>query len=380
MPAFKDSALSVSVSNFARPAIASGRIYIVEVLLNLLIRTLRLAAIALALLGVSAAHAQGLTKVRFSLDWRFEGQTSFLHMAKINGWFEQEGLDVQIDAGNGSAAAIQRIASGAYDIALGDITALIEFMGNNPGPSRMQMVYLLYDEAPIALYSLKKFGYKSVADAAAKPVTGHTFEIHRKLWPLIARAAKFDPEQVKWVTLDASLRANALIKGDAQFTGGFYNMPLEFYARGVKPEELQEFRIADLGIKVYGNGVIVSSKLIAESPKAVAAFVKVVNRAFRDGLSDPATSIRFLKQREPLVDEKTELQRFTMLFPAMLTDRSRSNGLGAVNKLILDTQVEDVATSFRLKTRPSSDLIFNSSFLPPKSDRIPLPGKLAAAK
>ena len=332
------------------------------------------------LLAPGTVQAQGPVKIRFSLDWRFEGQTSFLHMAKLNGWFEQEGLDVQIDAGNGSAAAIQRIASGAYDIALGDITALIEFMGNNPGPTRMQMVYLLYDEAPIALYSLKKYGYKTVADAAAKPVTGHTFEIHRKLWPLIARAAKFDPEQVKWVTVDAALRANTLIKGDAQFTGGFYNMPLEFFARGVKPDELQEFRIADLGIKVYGNGVIVSSRLINENPKAVAAFVKVVNRAFREGLADPATSIRFLKQREPLVDEKAELQRFTMLFPAMLTERSRSNGLGAVNKLILDNQVDDVASSFKLKTKPSPDLIFNSAFLPPKAERLPLPGRQAAAR
>ena len=202
--------------------------------------------------------------------------------------------------GNGSAAGIQRIASGAYDIALADISSLIEFMANNPGPTRMQAVYLLYDSAPLAYFTLKKSGINSIAGLQGRSIAAAPFEVTRKMWPVIARAAKIDPASVKWVTIDPTLRSNTVIKGDADASSGFFNANLEYYARGVKPDELLMFPVADLGLKVYGNAIMASSRLIAENPKAVAAFVKVANRAFREGLADPVTAMRYLKQREPL--------------------------------------------------------------------------------
>jgi NitT/TauT family transport system substrate-binding protein len=332
-------------------------------------RTLLLAALALLPFG---AAAQNLTKIKFSLDWKFEGQTAFFHMAKAKGYFEKEGLDVTIDTGNGSAAAMTRIASGSYDIALGDVSALIEFTGNNPGPTRMQAVYQLYDELPLAYFTLKKSGIKSISDFSGKSIASANFEVTRKLFPMFAKVARIDPASIKWVTIDPALRVNMVLKGEADLCGGFLNVPLEFVARGVKAEDVTTIKVSDLGIRAYGNAVIASSKLIADNPKAVAGFVRATNRAFREALADPAASIKFLKAREPLVDEALELQRFTMMIPAMLTARSYSNGLGSINKLVLDNQVDDVSATFALKSKPISDLIFNSAFMPPQSERMPI--------
>src|SRR5690349_12277594 len=99
---------------------------------------LRLAiAVVVSLLACGPALAQ--TKVKFTLDWKFEGQTSFMWLGLERGYFQKEGLDVQVDAGAGSATAIQRIHTGAYDAGLGDISALIEYYGNNPGQTKVQM-------------------------------------------------------------------------------------------------------------------------------------------------------------------------------------------------------------------------------------------------
>ena len=318
----------------------------------------------------ASAHAQ--TKIKFTLDWRFEGQTSFMWLGLARGYFQQEGLDVQVDAGAGSASAIQRIHTGAYDAGLGDISALIEYFGNNPGETRLQMVYLQYDEAPIAYYALKKSGLRTIPDLAGKRITGAPFEVSRKMFPVFAGAAKIDPASVTWITVDPALRTNAVIKGDADACGGFMNIPLEFEARGVKRDELTEMRVSDIGVRVYGNGVLVSTKMIAENPKAVAGLIRALNRSFREGLADPAAAVKALKAREPLAEEKIELERFTLLFPAILTARVRAGGLGAVDKAVLAKQIEYVASTVKLKSVPSVDALYNDAFLPPRAERLPL--------
>src|SRR5207245_11727704 len=78
---------------------------------------IRTAFFILLLALAQAAGAQ--TKIKMTLDWRFEGQTSFMWLGLARGYFQQEGLDVQVDAGSGSTAAIQRIDPRASDLALG---------------------------------------------------------------------------------------------------------------------------------------------------------------------------------------------------------------------------------------------------------------------
>jgi NitT/TauT family transport system substrate-binding protein len=317
------------------------------------------------------AAVEAQTKIKMTLDWRFEGQTSFMWLGLQRGYFQKEGLDVQVDAGSGSTAAIQRIHTGAYDMGLGDMSALIEYYGNNPGQTRLQMVYLQYDEAPLAYYALKKSGAKSIADLAGKSISGQPFEVTRKMFPVFAHAAKIDPASVKWVTVDSQLRSNAVITGAAFACGGFFTVPLEFEARGVKREDLVELKVSDVGVRVYGNGLMVSSELIQKNPKAVQGFVRAMNRAFREMLAEPEASVKALNARDPLTEFKQEMERLSLLRPAILTSRTKDTGLGHVDVPTLEKQIEYVASSVPLKAKPAAAQVFNASFLPPLAERLP---------
>jgi NitT/TauT family transport system substrate-binding protein len=54
---------------------------------------------------------------------------------------------------------------------------------------------------------------------------------------------------------------------------------------------------------------------------------------------------------------------------SIATPDFRSNGIGAINKLRFEDTVAQVVSAFGLKTTPNVDNLFNSSFLPSRSER-----------
>ena len=99
--------------------------------------------------------------------------------------------------------------------------------------------------------------------------------------------------------------------------------------------------------------------------------MRATNRALKEGLADPAASVKYLKQRDPLIDEAYETQRFILMAPSMITEYTRANGLGGVDPKVLARQVDEVGATFGAKTKVNAEQIFNASFLPPRAERIP---------
>ncbi|MBL8386572.1 MAG: ABC transporter substrate-binding protein [Burkholderiales bacterium] len=330
------------------------------------------AGVALALsLATPLAQAQAPTKLRVSMGWRFQGPQGIFLMARDRGYFKAEGLDVQIDPGSGSAGSIQRLVTGAYDMAVGDTSTLIEFLGNNPGQARMQVVYMFQDQSAVTVWTLKRHNIRSLRDLDGKVVSGAPFETARRLWPMIAKANGMKPDTVKWASMDGQIRATAVIRGEAVAMGGFANAWNEFTSRGISREEVVGFPLTAMGIDIYGDAVMATNKLIEENPKAVAAFLRAFNRAFVETWRNPKVTVEWLKKAEPLTDERIELQNLEAILPFVVNDFTRANGFGLISKVKLESQVEDVSAALGTKSRTSPDIIFNSNFLPPKAQRMP---------
>ena len=331
------------------------------------------AALSLAAI-VGSAVAQQPTKIRFILDWRFEGPASLFLMGVNKGYYKQEGLDVTIDAGTGSGAAVTRVASGVYEMGFADIAAMIEFIGNNPDNpgSKMQAVYMLYDATPAAVFALKKSGIKTPADLNGKTLGAPVFDAGRKAFPIFVAANKLNAASIKWTSMDPPLRETMLAKGDVDAITGFtFTSLLNLNARGVKDEDIVILKYPDHGVKLYGNAVIASQKFITENPKAVEGFLRALSKGIRDVVKDPDGAIdSVLKQRDPLFDTALEKRRLKMAFNDVIaTPEYRAGGIGTIDKNRFDDTVKQVSSAFNLKTTPSADSLFNSSFMPSAADR-----------
>jgi len=324
----------------------------------------------------AVSHAND-TQIRFQLDWRFEGPSAPFLMAAEKGYFADEGLDVQIDSGSGSAGAINRVASGAYEMGFGDLNALVEFLAENPDGPGIQGVYIVYDGTPAAVFARKDRGIESPADLAGKTIAAPAFDTGYRAWGVFAAANDLDADAVEWQNVDPTLRETLLTRGDVDAITGFYfTSLLNLEERGMSEEELTIMPFPEYGVPLYGNAIIASESFAEENPEAVQGFLRAFNRALGDTIADPEAAIEYVKNRDGLIDVEMETRRLKLALDGVVdTPETRENGVGGVDNERLAQAIQLVADAYDLTLIPSPDQVFSSNYLPAQEERMLFPAE-----
>ena len=332
------------------------------------------AALAFALSLSTGAQAQ--TKIKFQLDWRFEGPAALFLAAKSKGYFDAEKLDVTIDAGNGSGNTVNRVASGAYEMGFADLAALMEFHGNNVNaPGKPLAVMMVYNTTPAAVFSLKKTGIKTPADLQGKKLGAPVFDAGRKAFPIFAKANGIDLAKIQWTAMDPPLRETMLARGDIDAATGFYfTSLLNLNARGVKTEDVAVMHYGDYGVKMYGNAVIVSDEFAKKNPEAVKGFLRALTKGIKDVLANPEEAVKLVKERDGIIDSTMETRRLKLAIEGSInTPSAKAEGFGAVNGPRLSLMTSQVADAFTTKDRIDVSKVWSDKFLPTKAELNILP-------
>ena len=320
-------------------------------------------------LGAGLAHAQE-TPIKFQLDWRFEGPSAFFLLPVTQGLFKAEKLNVTVDAGNGSGNAVNRVASGTYDMGFADLAALMEFHANNPtAPNKPVAVMMVYNNTPAAVFSLKKAGIKTPADLAGKKLGAPVFDAGRRAFPIFQKANNIGA--VNWVSMDPSLRETMLARGDVDAITGFYfTSLLNLEARGIKADELAVQLYPNYGVKLYGNAIIAGEDFVKKNPEAVKAFLRAFAKGSRAVIADPKAATAIVKERDGIVSAELEERRLRLAIDsAVATPDAKAEGYGQVSGPRLALMASQVADAYATKGRINPDAVWNGSFLPTAAER-----------
>jgi NitT/TauT family transport system substrate-binding protein len=333
-------------------------------------RSLLQTAVLLAAAGsFSLAHAQALTPIKFQLDWRFEGPAALFLQPVAKGHFKAAGLDVSVDAGNGSGGAVQRVASGTYDMGFADLAAVMEFHANNPDAQNKPVaVMMVYNNTPASVMALKKSGITKPADLAGKKLGAPVFDAGRRAFPIFQKANSVGT--VQWTAMDPPLRETMLVRGDVDAITGFtFTSLLNLEARGAKAADVVVLPYPDYGVKLYGNAIIVSPKLMKDNPAAVKAFLSAFAKGAREVIANPAAAIESVKARDGIIDSKLETRRLQLAIDTVINSAdARAEGFGAVNAGRLALMASQVSDAFATKTRVDPATVWNGTLLPPAAE------------
>ena len=343
--------------------------------MSLYIRVRR-ALLALLASPALCIPAWAQTPIKFQLDWRFEGPSALFLAPAAKGYFKAAGLDVSIDAGNGSGGTVNRVASGTYDMGFADMAALMEFHANNPdAPNKPVALLMVYNNTPAAVMALKKSGIRKPADLNGKNLGAPGFDAGRKAFPIFAKANAISG--FKWTSMDPALRETMLVRGDIDAITGFgFTSILNLEARGVKASDIVVLSYPDHGVKLYGNAIIASPRLVNENPAAIKAFVTAFLKGAQEVMASPDAAIEYVRQRDGIINVELEKRRLRLAIDAVIASPdAREQGFGTVQPGRLALMASQVSDAFGTKTRVDPAAVWTDAFLPPAAALSILPPK-----
>ena len=332
---------------------------------------LRLLALFSALLFSSLSLAQKETAVRFALDWRFEGPAAPYLVAIDKGYYKQEGLNVSIDPGSGSVEGINRVASGAYDVGFCDINLLVKYR-DNPRNLPVKAVMMVYDTPAFSIVSLKKNGIAKPKDLEGKTLGAPAADGAYAQWKIFVQANGIDASKVKIENVGFPVREPMLQSGQVDAITGFsFSSFINLKSMNVPVDDIVVMLMADYGVNLYGNTIIVNPKFAADKPDAVKGFLRAFVKGLRDTVKDPSTAVDSVIKRNDVAKKPIELERLNMaLKDNIVTAEVKVNGYGAVDKDRLAKAIDQIAITYEFKNgKPSAADAFDSSFLPSAAER-----------
>ncbi len=334
-------------------------------------RLLSGAVLVAAMTALAAVPGQAQTAVKFALDWQFEGPAAPYFVALDKGYYKDEGLEVTVDAGQGSVQNIGRIAAGTYPIGFADVNSLIKFRDQNPD-ARVMAVLMVYDKPPFSIVSLARAGIEGPKDLEGKKLGAPAPDGAYAQWPAFVQENGIDASKVTIENIGFPVREPMLAAGDVDAITGFsFSSFFNLMSKGVPASDIKVMLMSDHGLDLYGNVIIVNPDYAAANPEVVKGFVKATIRGWQDTAKDPEGAIKSLMTRNEIGNATTELERLKMcLRDNVETEWVKANGFGGVDEARFDSAMKQIAVTYQFKNPDMKwQDIFTSEYLPAADER-----------
>ena len=326
--------------------------------------TIKSLTFGLASMSMAMASHAG-TNIQFALDWKFEGPSAPYFLAIDNGHFANAGLEVEISPGKGSLDAIPKVATGAFPVGFADINSLIKFLDQNPG-APVTAVMMVYDKPPFAVVGRKSLGISGPGDLEGSVLGAPPPDGAWAQFPSFAKANNIDIDKIEVEPVGFPTREPMLAEGKVDSVTGFsFSSYLNLVRLGVPEDDISTILMADHGLRLYGNAVIVNTDFAAANGDTVKAFLGAVAAGWKDAIADPTAAAAALVKRNPAADAALEERRLELAINAnVLTDYVKANGMGGIDSARFSAAIRQLSETYDYKADPDATLYFTDAYLP----------------
>ena len=284
---------------------------------------MRKLAVLIVLLWACSTPEPDLERVELLLDWKAQMEHAGFFVAAAKGFYEREGLSVEILEGNGAPTTARLVGNGTYKIGISSGSATV--MARAKGIPIVSLA-VINQHSPVVVYSLAKSGLTEPRHLIGKRIgvnIGGTK--HREFQALLS---KFDiaDDQIELMGMTESSPAPMLAGKVDAMLGYTEDQPVTVELRG---EQVNRIALSDHGIDLYSTNIIVTERFLAEHGDLVRRFLRASLEGWSYAIEHPGEALEAYTAERPESDRAFNEANFRQLIPILQSPDVMRDGFGA---------------------------------------------------
>jgi NitT/TauT family transport system substrate-binding protein len=285
---------------------------------------LLLVALTLAL-GVAVLNRQAPAqeKITFRMNWYWGGIHAPFVLARERGYFEKEGLAVEVLEGKGSATTVQLVGTKSDTFGWADGSTVIL---NAAKGVPVKAVATILNVLPYAVVSLEEKNIRTAKDLEGKSLAITPGDGLTQTWPAVVAANKLNPATIKLVHMAPQAKIPAVTEKQVDaLLGGADDQAISMEAKGFKTRAI---KFGDLGVPLVGFTILAHQDTVKERPDLVRKVVAASLKGFEDALKDPDAAVAAVRKIAPLVDAEVVKKQLAVDLSLLFSKANTQKRLG----------------------------------------------------
>ena len=253
-----------------------------------------LAALAFALPALPAA-AQQKEKVTLLLNWYLYSEHAPFFLGKERGYFDQEGIDLDIQEGRGSGVTVQAVAAGTATFGYADVATMIKAASKG---APVTAVGVALQTSPMSAMGFADRNIRKPEDIKGKTVAVTPGDSMSQIWPLFLKKTGLKESDFKTVSGDAQTKLNAVMNNQADLLLG-YVMDQAIKLQDATHKDIYPIRFADYGVNMVSSGIIVQKDYLKAHPDVVKRFMRAATRSLEEAAKNPDAAVDAMLKANP---------------------------------------------------------------------------------
>jgi ABC-type nitrate/sulfonate/bicarbonate transport system substrate-binding protein len=264
-----------------------------------------------------------LIKLSLRLPWIVNAQFAGYYTALEKGFFQEEGLEVEIRPGGIDKNSITLVAAGEDTFGLHDTGSLLLARAQD---IPLVAVATFYQKHPGGVMALADSGITTLEDFKGKTI-GFQEGGPWMLTKAMLKANGISLDDVKTVTVQYDI--SPLLSGQVDlFTVFATNEPLIAKTQG---KDTVVFLPADYGVPTASDALFTTEEYLKENPEVVQKMIRAIQRGWDYALKNKKEAVGFLAKYDPQLDQNLELMKLEAEEPFILTPETQAHGIGYMN-------------------------------------------------